>query len=77
MSVKEATAVAENCVLQNNQIDLFEEYFDGEQPDQTVENVNSKTLMLFKQVFVTIVFLLKINFKSLEILINKKDLFLK
>ena len=55
MSVKEATSVAENCVLQNNQIDLFEEYFDGEQPDQTVENVNSKTLMLFKQVFVTIV----------------------
>ena len=77
MSVKEATAVAENCVLQNNQIDLFEEYFDGEQADQTVENVNSKTLMLFKQVFVTIVLLLEIDYKFLEILTNKKDLFLK
>lgn len=48
MSVKESVSVAEHCVLQNNQIDLFEDYFSGETADHTVENVNTKTLMLFK-----------------------------
>ena len=47
-SVIEVVGAAESCVLQNNQIDLFEDYFSGETADQTVENVNTKTLMLFK-----------------------------
>jgi len=34
--------------MQNNQINLFEEYFENEYSDHIVENLNSKTLMLFK-----------------------------
>ena len=38
----------EKCIRQNNEIDLFEEYFAGEQPDHQAETITTKTLMLFK-----------------------------
>ena len=39
---------AQKCIRQNNQIDLFEEYFDGEQPEHLSETINTKTTMIFK-----------------------------
>ena len=41
-------AGAEKCMRQNNQIDLFEEYFDGEVAEHQSENINVKTVMIFK-----------------------------
>lgn len=35
-------------MLKNNQIDMFEEYFVNEESDHIVENISTKTLMLFK-----------------------------
>jgi len=32
----------------NNYIDLHEEYFDGDESELFVENISTKTLMLFK-----------------------------
>ena len=46
--VKALCEVAERCMLKNNQIDMFEEYFVGEESDHIVENISTKTLMLFK-----------------------------
>jgi len=37
-----------NCIRQNNEIDLFEEYFKGEQPEHLSENISTKTVMIFK-----------------------------
>jgi hypothetical protein len=39
---------ATKSILQNNEIDLFEEYFAGEQPENLSENISTKTLMIFK-----------------------------
>lgn len=39
---------AKNCILQNNQNDLFEEYFDGEVPEHQTETISTKTVMLLK-----------------------------
>lgn len=39
---------ATKSILQNNEIDLFEEYFAGEQPENLSENITTKTLMIFK-----------------------------
>eukprot|EP00825_Cyclidium_porcatum_P019190 TRINITY_DN217_c0_g1_i3.p1 TRINITY_DN217_c0_g1~~TRINITY_DN217_c0_g1_i3.p1 ORF type:complete len:356 (+),score=75.60 TRINITY_DN217_c0_g1_i3:194-1261(+) len=47
-AVKELATTVEKCILQNNQIDLFEEYFENEQSEHIVENLSTKTLMLFK-----------------------------
>lgn len=47
-SVKELKYKTEVCLKQNNQIDLFEEYFENEESEHFVENINTKTLMLFK-----------------------------
>lgn len=33
---------------ENNHIDLFEEYFEGEVPDRSSESLQTKTLRLFK-----------------------------
>lgn len=33
---------------ENNHIDLFEEYYDGEVPDQSTESLHTKSLRLFK-----------------------------
>jgi dynein intermediate chain 2, axonemal len=35
-------------MLKNNQIDMFEEYFVNEESEHIVENISTKTLMLFK-----------------------------
>lgn len=37
-----------SCMMQNNQIDPFEEYFDDEDTEHQVEQNSTKTLMLFK-----------------------------
>ena len=39
---------ATKCILQNNEIDLFEEYFAGEQPEHLSESITTKTMMIFK-----------------------------
>ena len=39
---------AEKSIKQNNEIDLFEEYFAGEQPEHLSENISTKTVMIFK-----------------------------
>jgi dynein intermediate chain 2, axonemal len=36
------------CIRQNNEIDLFEEYFAGEDPESLSENITTKTMMIFK-----------------------------
>ena len=33
---------------QNNQLDLFEEYFEGEEPEFMSEPISTKTVMIFK-----------------------------
>lgn len=38
----------ESVIKMNNEIDMFEEYFEGEEPEYNLENVNVKTLKLFK-----------------------------
>ena len=47
-SVKDLVGTAEKCISQNNQIDLFEEYFLNEESELFHENLSTKTLMLFK-----------------------------
>lgn len=42
------TARAAECIKENNQIDLFEEYFAGEQPEHLSESITTKTMMIFK-----------------------------
>lgn len=39
---------AEKSIKQNNEINLFEEYFHGEQPEHLSETINTKTVMIFK-----------------------------
>ena len=47
-AVKETVAGAIKTHSQNNQIDLYEEFFTGEQPDHLSETISLKTLMIFK-----------------------------
>ena len=47
-ATKEMCQGATKCILQNNEIDLFEEYFAGEQPEHLSESISTKTLMIFK-----------------------------
>tara|TARA_B110000285_G_scaffold234218_1_gene310408 strand:+ start:374 stop:1087 length:714 start_codon:yes stop_codon:yes gene_type:complete len=47
-ATKEMCLGATKSILQNNEIDLFEEYFAGEQPENLSENISTKTLMIFK-----------------------------
>jgi dynein intermediate chain 2 len=47
-AVKETVAGAIKTHSQNNQIDLYEEFFTGEQPDHMSETISLKTLMIFK-----------------------------
>ncbi|MFO0131454.1 MAG: hypothetical protein ACK52J_02675 [bacterium] len=47
-AVKDLTSTIEKCIEQNNQIDLFEEYFVDEISEHLTENITTKTLMLFK-----------------------------
>ena len=39
---------ATRCIRQNNQLDLFEEYFAGEDPEIMSEPITTKTIMIFK-----------------------------
>ena len=48
--VKSLCEVAERCMLKNNQIDMFEEYFKDEESEHIVESISTKTLMLLKYV---------------------------
>ena len=49
-----ATAASDLCansekyIKQNNEIDLYEEYFAGESPEHLSENITLKTVMIFK-----------------------------
>ena len=52
-AVKELCSNVENCLKQNNQIALFEEYFYEEESEHFVENISTKTLMLFKYIYIT------------------------
>lgn len=47
-AIKELSGTVQKCVYQNNQIDLFEEYFEDEVSEHIVETLSTKTLMLFK-----------------------------
>ena len=47
-AVKDLATIVEKCIEQNNQIDLFEEYFINEESEHLTENITTKTLMLFK-----------------------------
>lgn len=47
-AVKNLCDTIEDCISQNNQIDLFEEYFHNEEPEHFVESLSTKTLILFK-----------------------------
>ena len=46
--VKSLCEIAERCMLKNNQIDMFEEYFKDEESEHIVESLSTKTLMLLK-----------------------------
>lgn len=37
-----------NIIMENNQIDMFEEYFENDVSDHNIEKLNVRTLMLFK-----------------------------
>lgn len=47
-ATKDLTRTTERCIKQNNEIDLFEEYFASEKAENMSEEINTKTLMIFK-----------------------------
>ena len=47
-ATKDLIQGASRCVEQNNEIDLFEEYFAGEDPEFMSEPITTKTVMIFK-----------------------------
>ena len=47
-AVKKMLDVVESIIAKNNQIDMFEEYYEDEEPEHNIENVNVKTLKIFK-----------------------------
>jgi dynein intermediate chain 2 len=47
-ATKEMVQGVTKCIRQNNEIDLFEEYFAGEAAEHLSENISTKTLMIFK-----------------------------
>ena len=47
-ATKDLVSGAQKCIRQNNEIDLFEEYFSGEQPEHLSETISTKTVMIFK-----------------------------
>ena len=47
-ATKEMVSGITKCIRQNNEIDLFEEYFAGETAEHTNENISTKTMMIFK-----------------------------
>ena len=47
-ATKDLVTQSQKSIRQNNEIDLFEEYFSGEQPEHLSENISTKTTMIFK-----------------------------
>lgn len=47
-AVRKMLDVIETIIAKNNQIDMYEEYFEDEEPEHNIENVNVKTLKIFK-----------------------------
>lgn len=47
-SCRVMTKKVKDVIKMNNQIDMYEEYFDGEAPDHNIEKLSVKTSMLFK-----------------------------
>lgn len=47
-ATKDLVSGAARCIKQNNEIDLFEEYFEGEDPEFMSEPITTKTIMIFK-----------------------------
>ena len=47
-ATRELVQGATRCIEQNNEIDLFEEYFSGEDPEFMSEPITTKTVMIFK-----------------------------
>lgn len=47
-ATKDLVVGSQKCIRQNNEIDLFEEYFSGEQPEHLSETISTKTVMIFK-----------------------------
>ena len=47
-AVQSMVSSSYRCIRQNNEIDLFEEYFTGETPELSSESISTKTLMIFK-----------------------------
>jgi len=47
-ATRELVQGATRCIEQNNEIDLFEEYFQGEDPEFMSEPITTKTVMIFK-----------------------------
>jgi hypothetical protein len=45
-ATKDLVTNAEKSIKQNNEIDLFEEYFAGESPEHLSETINTKTVMI-------------------------------
>lgn len=49
-ATKKMCEVVESIISKNNQIDMFEDYFDGEEEDCSMDSLKVKTLKLFKLV---------------------------
>lgn len=47
-ATRDLVTASQKCIRQNNEIDLFEEYFEGEAPEHQVEPISTKTVMIFK-----------------------------
>jgi len=45
---KDLIRLSNRCMQQNNEIDMFEEYFAAEKAENMAEELNTKTLMIFK-----------------------------
>ena len=43
-ATKDLVSGATRCIRQNNQLDIFEEYFDGEEPEHMSEPISTKPL---------------------------------
>ena len=47
-AAKDLTAAATQTIQANNQINMFEEYFEGEKPEIMSESISTQTIMIFK-----------------------------
>lgn len=46
----ETTQRVEFCILQNNAVNIYEEYFDGLEPAPIVDRSHSRTMFVYKDV---------------------------